>query len=326
MNALIPVTKIELELTEACNLQCKFCYNSCEPTYCEKAYDIIDRLESDGVFELVLTGGEPSNHPNFFNILNYACKHIPRVMVQSNGVNFGTMENFERLISEPVACVNFSLHGPKSVHERLTQVSGSFDLTVQAIKWCIGAKIRVASNLVLTAWNSDRDNLEKLMSLHSELGMREMTVTRFIPCGCGQEALELKVSRLKFIEALDNLVNISKKTDVQFLLANAMPRCELEERHESLCNRCSFGVDKFYIDIKGNILTCGMSRIKLGNVFNGGLLSELALSEIRDSYLERNHIPLECRQCKYLDICGGGCRAVSVANCNKIDGYDSLEL
>lgn len=321
---LIPVTKIELELTEACNLRCKFCYNSCEPAYCGNAYAIIDILERDGVLELVLTGGEPSNHPDFFNILNYACNHIPRVMVQSNGVNFGSIDNFKELVDKPIACVNFSLHGHKNIHEKLTQVSGSFDSTVQAIKWCVDAGIRVASNMVLTAWNCHRNNIEQLMSLHSELGMREMTVTRFIPCGCGQEASELKISHPVFFETLDNLIEMSKKTGVQFLLANATPRCKLEERHESLCNRCSFGVDKFYIDVHGNILVCGMSRVKLGNVFNEGLLSELALSEIRARYVNCTHIPVECRECTYLDMCGGGCRAAAIANENRPDGEDPL--
>lgn len=324
MDALIPVTKIELELTEACNLKCKFCYNSCEPAYCGDAYGIIDQLESDGVLELVLTGGEPSNHPDFFDILKYACNRIPRVMVQSNGVNFGSVEMFKRLITEPISSVNFSLHGLKPVHESLTQVTGSFELTVQAIKWCVDAGIRVASNMVLTAWNFDRENIEQLMSLHSELGMHEMTVTRFIPCGCGQESSELNISRSNFIEALDNLTEISEKAGVQFILANAMPKCELEERHESLCNRCSFGIDKFYIDVNGNILTCGMSRLIVGNIFNGGLLSELALSEIRARYLDGTHIPAKCRTCKDLDVCGGGCRAAAIANDEKIDGNDSL--
>ncbi|MFZ3130468.1 MAG: radical SAM protein, partial [Desulfosporosinus sp.] len=176
----IPVTKVELELTEACNLQCRFCYNSCEPAYCRNAHTIIDQLERGGVLELVLTGGEPSEHPDFFNILRYACERIPRVMVQSNGVNFGRREYFEQLAAEPVACVNFSLHGLKHTHENLTQIRGSFEATVQAIRWCLAAGVRVASNMVLTAINSNDTSIKELVSLHASLGMREMTVTRFI--------------------------------------------------------------------------------------------------------------------------------------------------
>lgn len=319
-----PVTKVELELTEACNLQCRFCYNSCEPAYCQNALAIIDRLERGGVLELVLTGGEPSEHPDFFKILRYACDRIPRVMVQSNGVNFGQKKYFEQLAALPVACVNFSLHGLQQTHESLTQIPGSFDATVQAIRWCLESGIRVASNMVLTAINSDPARIKELVSLHAGLGMREMTVTRFIPCGCGEDAADLKIGHYSFLQALDTLLEESERRGVSFLLANATPRCKVEQHHEALCNRCSFGYDKFYVDVSGNILTCGMSRLPVGNVLHGDLKTELSQSDIRKRYFTNTHIPIKCRDCTYLEICGGGCRAAALATGGDLEAEDPL--
>ena len=55
-------TKVELELTEQCNLSCVFCYNSQKPIISGISERIIQRLIDEGVFEIVLTGfdWEPS--------------------------------------------------------------------------------------------------------------------------------------------------------------------------------------------------------------------------------------------------------------------------
>ena len=84
-----------VEITSSCNLQCPMCYASSGPggkhLSFEEAKASIDRLvEVEGRAEVLqLSGGEPTIHPEFLRLLDYACSHaIDIVMINSNGLRF----------------------------------------------------------------------------------------------------------------------------------------------------------------------------------------------------------------------------------------------
>lgn len=318
-----PVTRVEVELTEACNLRCRFCYHSCAPRESHAAEDILARLARDGVMEVILTGGEPALHSRFAAVLDVACGLFPRVMVQSNGTLFANQAAFAPLGTRRIFCLNFSLHGPREVHEALTGVPGSFDAACAALTLAAEAGIRTASNLVLTAENADPTLLHHAVAHLARCGCREMTVTRFIPAGLGRHE-PLTPDRGTFVAALRTLVAATAAHGMDFLLANAAPPCRLPEDLQHLSNRCSFGFDKFYVDVQGELLTCGMARTPLGNILARPLAEVLHSAPLYQRYLAHEHVPRRCRDCSRLADCGGGCRAAALAQSGVIDGEDRL--
>lgn len=82
-----------IEITDGCNLSCPMCYAASGPGQAHKSVAevqrAIDRLViAEGRAEVAqLSGGEPTIHPNFLEILDYALsKPIDYVMVNTNGV------------------------------------------------------------------------------------------------------------------------------------------------------------------------------------------------------------------------------------------------
>ena len=82
-----------VELTSSCNLKCPMCYASSGPGGEHLSFDeacrAIDRLvQVEGRAEVCqLSGGEPTIHPDFLRILDYACRQpIDVVMVNTNGL------------------------------------------------------------------------------------------------------------------------------------------------------------------------------------------------------------------------------------------------
>ncbi len=82
-----------VELTDNCNLTCPMCYASSAPGGKGLAFDqikaAIDRLvEVEGRAEVLqLSGGEPTIHPRFDEVLRYACAQpIDVVMINTNGI------------------------------------------------------------------------------------------------------------------------------------------------------------------------------------------------------------------------------------------------
>lgn len=82
-----------VELTTSCNLDCPLCYASSGPGGVHASFAdccaAIDRLvQTEGRPEVVqLSGGEPTVHPEFVRVLDYACAQpIQIVMINTNGI------------------------------------------------------------------------------------------------------------------------------------------------------------------------------------------------------------------------------------------------
>lgn len=90
-----------LEMTSSCNLECPMCYAASGPGGRHLSYEeciaAIDRLvEVEGRPELLqLSGGEPTIHPDFFRVLDYASRQpIDYIMLNTNGVRLAHDEAF----------------------------------------------------------------------------------------------------------------------------------------------------------------------------------------------------------------------------------------
>lgn len=97
-----------VEITDRCNLSCPTCYAMSSPHYgshrsleeIEAMFDII--VKNEGEPDVVqISGGEPTIHPNFFEILDIAkTKPIKHLMVNTNGIRIANDPGFaERLAS-----------------------------------------------------------------------------------------------------------------------------------------------------------------------------------------------------------------------------------
>jgi len=95
-----------VEITGACNLTCPMCYASSGPggdhlslQDCKAA---IDRLvEAEGHPEVLqLSGGEPTLHPRFAEVFDYACRQpIDIVMINTNGIRLAHDERLLDLLA-----------------------------------------------------------------------------------------------------------------------------------------------------------------------------------------------------------------------------------
>ncbi len=95
-----------VEITDRCNLSCPTCYAMSSPHYgrhrtLQEVEAMLDTVvANEGEPDVVqLSGGEPTIHPNFFEILDIAkTKPIRHLMVNTNGIRIADDEGFaERL-------------------------------------------------------------------------------------------------------------------------------------------------------------------------------------------------------------------------------------
>ena len=91
---LEPPNTVTLAITNRCNLSCRHCCPGSGPDEnapvvpTTQVLRLIDDVVALGTEKLVITGGEPLTHPDWFNILTHACTRpgIDEVRLQTNAI------------------------------------------------------------------------------------------------------------------------------------------------------------------------------------------------------------------------------------------------
>ena len=155
-----------LALGYLCNHRCFFCpcgeKNGLTP-FGEKAqllHAIDMGIRDRGIDHITLSGGEPTLHPDFHHILKYCVDHGLQVSVLSNGDSLADKDRtaalFEDVDPRSVS-VTTAIHSDlPSIHERVTDVPGSFPRTVQGLLNLVHLGIPVTVKQVISRWNYDR--------------------------------------------------------------------------------------------------------------------------------------------------------------------------
>lgn len=162
-----------VELTYKCNLNCFYCYNDLElagkPLSLEQYFDLFADLADMQVFNLVLSGGEPLAHPDFFALGAKARQLGFVVRLKSNGhALHGALAQRLQEEVDPFL-VEVSLHGAKAeTHDRQTRVAGSHQKLIGNLRQMRQLGMRVKINCTLTRWNEDE--IEGMLDLAVDLG------------------------------------------------------------------------------------------------------------------------------------------------------------
>ena len=162
----------DLEVTYKCNLRCLHCYvvpdNTKRELSLEECKLILDQLAAEGCLLLLLTGGEILTRTDFFDIATYARKKGFALTLFTNGTLI-TPDIADRIKGLYPRGVGISIYGATAgTHEAITQVPGSFDKSINALKLLRKRGIRTRFTSVLM--RSTVGEYEQMRALAEELG------------------------------------------------------------------------------------------------------------------------------------------------------------
>lgn len=155
-----------IEVTDRCNLSCPTCYAMSSPTYgnhrsleqIEKMLDVL--VEHEGSPDVVqISGGEPTLHPQFFEILDIAKKKpIRHIMLNTNGIRIANEEGFAEKLKSYSPAFEIYLQFDSFKKETLQHIRGA-DLTEVRKKALENLnRVNLSTTLVVTlqkGWNDD---------------------------------------------------------------------------------------------------------------------------------------------------------------------------
>ena len=192
-----PMRRLELHLTYTCPERCVFCseehrmtaYKGFPVTWARVATTL--RLHaSRGVKNVHLTGGEPTIHPRFVDVLRLAQKLGMRTSIGTIGTMLSRSDFAERALPYLDEAL-FSLHGPDAAtHDAMTRRDGSFGTVTAALKLSRSLKpgFRAFVNTVITRRNIEQ--LPQTAALAAELGAELLVVSNLTPEGAGLDTYE----------------------------------------------------------------------------------------------------------------------------------------
>ena len=130
-----------IEITDRCNLTCPTCYAMSSPHYgrhrtveeIERMFDII--VENEGEPDVIqISGGEPTLHPDFFEIMDIAkSKPFKHIMLNTNGIRIAKDKEFAEKLATYMPDFEIYLQFDSFKPEALETLRGK-DLTDIRIK------------------------------------------------------------------------------------------------------------------------------------------------------------------------------------------------
>ena len=326
-------TVINLEITEACNVKCRHCYNPWRDTSAgkfnvdEKKFDfLLDEFIKNKVFHVIISGGEPLAR---YDLSCYAVEKLKKNNISisfNSNLMLATEEKMKKLKSlglDHVLTSWFSFF--KKETDFITTYKGSFQKIVEGIKNTVKSGIRVSANTIVTQHNKNTI-YDSGKFLHS-LGVSQFFAHRVIPPAYDRDDKNKEhhtsIEESKF--SLDELLRLKKDTGMKVGTLINYPLCmlgDLEKYKDFVGRGCpTQSGHRFSINSNGQSHGCVMEDKEYGNIYDIGLKEAYTqtISWRNESYLNEG-----CKGCYYIDVCQSGCRMHGMAATGRMDQKDPL--
>ncbi|MDD9933398.1 MAG: radical SAM protein [Myxococcales bacterium] len=247
--------RLNFHITDRCQLNCDHCLR--DPL--SKAIDldlgliksILDQGQSMfAVRHVGLTGGEPTLHPKFYEIIDAIVDRDITWHMVSNGERFDRV--LQRLAERPqrlenLAMFNFSLDGAtEETHDSIRE-KGSFRSVMQAASLCRARGLKFLFQITLNARNVDE--IEEIALLASQLGAVKMAYNFTQPTGTFLDS-SLYLPAGEWRRAVDRIQRAADAFKIEIFYADTGPHeepfqvCEMW-RHASM-----------HVDYRGRLNLC----------------------------------------------------------------------
>jgi radical SAM protein with 4Fe4S-binding SPASM domain len=248
---------------------------------------------SKHVEEVRLTGGEPTLHPEFIDLIGLLKSAELPFKIYTNGL-WPDPKGLLRVLkkNDYFRGFNFSLHGSTpSIHETFTGIS-DFEGITACIRKTVKEGFHVSTSTVLGAFN--RGNIPGIMKLAAMLGSRRHYFRRYL--GPYQAMISLE---REHISATLEMIDMIPPEIFSFSVGECFPRCFYRRALP-----CLAGITHITVTPTGHVKACPFSTELLGSWKIGRMSGKKRIHGWASDYHR------DCLRCDGIQACMGGCRAL----------------
>ncbi|NPB06415.1 MAG: radical SAM protein [Aquificae bacterium] len=312
-------------LTNRCNLYCKHCYawanREREELTLDEIKALIPQLKNEGVKFVILSGGEPLQREDLFEVAKLLKEAGFKTSLSTNGLLINR-DNLP-LIKSCFDYVGVSVDGRPETHDRFRGKDGAFKGAVKALELCLEEGIPAGLRFTLT--KATEQDLPYAFELARSLGVPKLYISHLVYAGRGTRLTGPEKRRYrslvefivnKSFELLDELTVVTGNNEADAAVLYELFKRRYPEHapylYESLLNwggnqagvrlvninhKGEVRPDPFFFHSLGSVRERSFSEIWRGN----GLLTRLRERPRR--------VKGKCESCAYLPVCNGNSRA-----------------
>lgn len=325
------------EVTRACQLKCVHCRADAQtlPDPRElsnnEGIKLIDQIYEMNNPMLVFTGGDCMMRDDLFELADYAIKKGMRVSMTPSATPNVTKEKMEQAKIVGLSRWGFSLDGPTpEIHDHFRGTPGSFQLTIEKIKYINELNMPLQINTVISRYNYG--SLEKMAELIKELKAVMWYIFLLVPTGRGQ--VKDCITPAEHEKVFRWLYELSKTApyDIKTTAAQHYRRVVIQQKlkenkvqygeiryEDSLTKDTASAIDGLkrapkgvndgngfiFVSHIGDVYPSGLLPIKVGNIrerpLNEIYRESKVLKDLRNPDLYKG----KCGICEYRYVCGG---------------------
>jgi radical SAM protein with 4Fe4S-binding SPASM domain len=341
--------KVELILTDRCNLKCLHCGVS-EISYSEPELNfdgwlkVIRKLAEAKVFFVHLNGGEIFILPYIFELMEVIQGQKLKIKQLNTNATLLTENKVKRLaaILKSPFSVLVSLDGYNPRTHDVLRGKGVFDKTIRGIK--LLQENGIIPKLVCVVNKFNYNVLPKIIDKALDLGAKSISIKELNLVGRACEHRDLKPDKLNYIQAAKDVEKMKKVVPENFIrgpfsdLATMItrgdsyfrPKGEMEKA--GYLSGCGIGLNACVIGPTGRLAVCDVCLALSGEsvVANNRPFIEIwKESKILKRGREIFNIPLsqveECNKCINQNMCKGMCVGVGAVKHHSWPYIDSID-
>jgi len=319
-----PLTSLYLYISDSCNLACRHCWikptfqngvNNGQHIKLSYVHQAIKEAKPLGLRHIKLTGGEPTLHPRFRELITLIDNEALNIIIETNGTLIDKeLAKFLKGKSH-ISFISVSLDGASAeTHDALRGVPGSYGQALAGIRHLIEVGFR--PQLICTLHKGNVSQIEAIIKLTERLGCGSVKFNLVQQVGRGEVFAKkngLKVTEIiQLYRRVENEMIPKSKIRIHFDIPFAFNSIH-RFLHGSL-GRCTV------LNILGMLATGELSLCGIGVTVPELIFGHMANNNLREVWCEssglirlREQIPAQlegiCSNCLHRDICLGNCIA-----------------
>ncbi len=300
------LTSLHIEIISKCNERCLHCYipheNKVSKIDSGLFYNILQQCRDMKVLHITLSGGEPMLHEKFPEFLAKCREYEFSVNVLSN-LTLLNNKIIEEMKSNPLLGVQVSVYSMDAkIHDEITQIKGSFELTKKAILKLIKNDIPIKISCPILKQNKDSyvDVIKWAEKHKIHVGNDYVILARY---NHATENLEHRLS----IDEVKEVINNIAENDNEYIeeLKNEAEKKKNISENDYVCSVCSASI---CISDDGNVHPCaGWQDYIVGNLRDSALKEIWENSEkvnyLRNLKKDKFPICLKCMDREFCTMC-----------------------